>query len=241
MTCFTKLKKPIPPRCIRLFLCLFLISPVLLFSSCSTASQSKDADFKELVEDNGEAIGDAFRRAIDTKQITYAEALNLQKRLFSDSADFKDIVFLGAICSLEDLKVCDGLIVELAASENPLEMLSLARQLVIGEAETGRRLVVVTENGDQIYFDPSTSVRSGNEVTTEVLMNYGYPDPFNGAWSSVQTTRFECVSKKFQVMNDKFLEKKMGEGRVIQSADWPMPTLDAPLGSSWRMILDLVC
>jgi|TARA_A100001015_G_scaffold250690_1_gene289254 hypothetical protein len=103
------------------------------------------------------------------------------------------------------------------------------------------RLVVVTANGDEFYFLPPTLKRSGDEVTVEVLMNYGHPDPFNNACSSIQVTRFDCEKGKFQIMSDKFFSKKMGKGRIVQAADWPMPAFPTPKGSAWQMVQKLVC
>ena len=103
------------------------------------------------------------------------------------------------------------------------------------------RLVVVTAAGDEFYFDPKTVSRTGDVVSVDVLMSYGHADPFNKAWSSVQNTKFDCKTKEFQIMNDKFFSQKMGKGKVVQASNWPMPKFEAPEGSTWRMVLELVC
>ena len=101
-------------------------------------------------------------------------------------------------------------------------------------------LILKTQINDEFYINENTIKQDGSGYIVEVLNSYGHADPFNGAWSSIQTIHFD-FNQSMQLMSDKFYSKKMGNGTVIQSSNFPLPKMSLPEGSAFDVIQNLIC
>tara|TARA_A100001015_G_scaffold250690_1_gene289253 strand:- start:228 stop:1001 length:774 start_codon:yes stop_codon:yes gene_type:complete len=124
-----------------LLFALFAVASTMT-SGCANTKQAEieqtpnyAENFAELAKSNGKAIGDAIVFLIESNQITYQQALELNASLLSDVENYEDVVFLGSLCSLDDRAVCNDLLIELAKSENPRDLLVMARQIFMGKNE----------------------------------------------------------------------------------------------------------
>lgn len=101
--------------------------------------------------------------------------------------------------------------------------------------------VVKTAAGDSYFIDLESIIKDGNTLTVMVLNDYGYPDPFNKSKSSVQKMWFHCKTAEMQLLTDAFYSDQMAKGRIVQASDFPMPKMNMPDDSTWKVVADLAC
>jgi len=96
-----------------------------------------------------------------------------------------------------------------------------------------------SELGDKYFFEPGSVQETGNIVTIILLNNYSSPNgPAN---SVVNKVKFDCLDKRFQVLSDKYYSTHFASGSLLEQFDSPMPWYNAPLESSWHLILVKAC
>ena len=115
-----------------------------------------------------------------------------------------------------------------------------ARHFEVKDLVAGHWTPAFTSGIRDEYFFNVKSVEIGkSDRTINILNNYGSPN--QGANSVINRVKFDCSGKRFQVLTEKYYTQHFAEGQMIQKFDTPMPWYDAPLDSSWYILLLKTC